>query len=101
MKTLVLVTALFLTVLAGTAFAAFIYWGHPYLAINHQQNGSYVMGEDSPAFSGCPYLQQLHEGVEPYGGDDFFDFKGDDGIPSWQGPSLSPESGRGREVIEI
>lgn len=95
MKFILLVSAVALLVLTTTAFAAFIYWGHPYMGVNHHKSGPYVMGEGSDAFGGCPYLQQFHEGLEsPY-------LKDGQYFHPWQGPSLSPAPNRGQEVIEI
>ncbi len=102
MKILALLSAIAFLLLAGTAFAAFIFWGHPYTAtVNHlsENNGTV---DNSQSFGGCPYLQELHEGVEPYGGESVTpDLEGKDGFRPGQGQPLPPESTKSRQVLYI
>lgn len=69
MKILVLFSIVIFLAMATTVFAAFVYWGHPSMGVSRHQSGLYVTGDNSGAFGGCPYLQKLHEGIEPNGGD--------------------------------
>lgn len=67
MKITAIVAVLTLVAFAGTALAGLLYWGHPYAGVINHQSELNDREDNAQAFGGCPYLQQQHEGVEPYG----------------------------------
>ena len=96
MKIAILMAAIVLVALAaGTAFAALVFWGHNYGELVHHQEGHGYWGKNSFAYVGCPYLEKLHRGVEPYGKGWYHGFGGQQDLPFDAAPKAD------KDLLEI